>query len=179
MEKVRQFFKHNLMYFMIILISSIYLLRSLIYIEPSGKSVSEVIADSIIILMFGISLTELFDIQGILMGERNEKVIATNKLHAEVVEGVNDKIDILDDFCEEVTENTLKKMQIRYLNRAGIKYNDFKNKTYDVDTLDKEDKRFLAKAKSVHITPLMASDLTSDDNKIGRASCRERVWLRV
>lgn len=165
MEKVRQFFKQNLMYFMIILISSIYLLRSLIYIEPSGKSVSEVIADSIIILMFGISLTELFDIQGILMGERNEKVLATNKLHAEVVEGVNDKIDILDDFCEEVTENTLKKMQIRYLNRAGIKYNDFKNKTYDVNTLDKEDKKFLAKAKSVHITPLMASDLTSDDNK--------------
>ena len=185
MEKIRAFFKQNLMYFLIGLVCSVYLLYGLISVEKSGKTIAQVIADSAIILIFGISLTQLFDIQGILMGERNDKVIATNNLHAEAVEGINDKIDYLDEFCDEVTENTLKKIQIKYLNRAGIKYIDFKNRTYDVSKLDKEDRKFLAKAKMVHITPLMASDLTSDDNReddplyLGRTKKQYLKWSTI
>ena len=185
MEKIRTFFKQNLMYFLIGLVCSVYLLYGLISVEKSGKEAAQVIADSAIILIFGISLTQLFDIQGILMGERNEKVIATNELHAKEVEGINDKIDYLDDFCYEVTENTLKKIQIKYLNRAGIKYLDFKNRTYDVEKLDKDDLKYISKAKKVHITPLMASDLTSDDNReddplyLGRTKKQYMKWSTV
>ena len=143
---------------------------------------AQVIADSAIIMIFGISLTQLFDIQGILLGERNEKVIATNELHAKEVDGINDKIDYLDEFCEEITEQTLKRIQIKHLNRAGVKYLDFINRTYDVSKLDREDIKHLRKAKRVHITPLMSSDLTSDDNReddplyLGRTKKQYMKW---
>lgn len=182
MEKIRTFFKQNLLYFIIGLVCSVYLLYGLISVEKSGKSMAQVIADSAIIMIFGISLTQLFDIQGILLGERNEKVIATNELHAKEVDGINDKIDYLDEFCEEITEQTLKRIQIKHLNRAGVKYLDFINRTYDISKLDREDIKHLRKAKRVHITPLMSSDLTSDDNReddplyLGRTKKQYMKW---
>ena len=186
MEKVRDFFKQNVLYFTIGLVCAIYLLYGLIEIKESGKSFAEIIADSLIILIFGVSITQIFDIQGILMGERDSKVIATNKLHSDSVEEINDDIDRLDEFCEEVTQNTLKKEQIRYLNKIGIKYNDFVNGTYDLSKLTKENKKvaekYIRQAREVKITPLISSELTSDDGKpddplyLGRTKKQYLKW---
>lgn len=171
MEKIRTFIKLNLLYLVITIICAVYLVRSLITIEESGKTIHEIIADSSIILLFGIAVTELFKIQGILMGERDEKVLATNELHANTVEGINGSIDLLEDYCSEVTKDTLMKEQIKYLNIAGIKYEEFKNKTYDLSCLDKHEKkiakRYIMKARRLKLTPLISSELVSDDNNIG------------
>ena len=118
MEKIRAFFKQNLMYFLIGLVCSVYLLYGLISVEKSGKTVAQVIADSAIILIFGISLTQLFDIQGILMGERNDKVIATNNLHADAVDGIN---DINDEVFLELKK---KYKGVVYKRRINLSYKD-------------------------------------------------------
>jgi hypothetical protein len=123
------------------------------------------------------------------MGEDSDAVKATNKLHADTVEGINDEIDYLDEFCDEVTKETIKKTQIRFLNVAGIKYDDFVNKTYDLSKLDKKEKWFtekwLRKARGVHITPLLSSELTTDDTKIddplylGKTKRQYRKWSSI
>lgn len=166
-EKVKDYFKQNVIYYVIFLSCVVYLTYGFVNVKETGKSPHEIIVDSSIILLFGMCTAKLFSTQGILLGEKNEKVIATNNLHAEAVEGINDNIDLLDEFCEEVTEITLRKEQERYLNRAGVKYKDFKDKTYDKSVLDKADKWFIFKAKTLRITPLTSSDLTSDDNRPG------------
>lgn len=189
MEKVRQFFRQNLIYFIIVLSCLVYLLYGFINVEKSGKTMEQIVADSAIIFCFGTFMSELFEVQGIRMGEDSDAVKATNKLHADTVEGINDEIDYLDEFCDEVTKETIKKTQIRFLNVAGIKYDDFVNKTYDLSKLDRKEKWFtqkwLRKARGVHITPLLSSELTTDDTKIddplylGKTKRQYRKWSSI
>lgn len=166
-EKVKDYFKQNIIYYVIFLACAVYLTYGFIKVEETGKTPHDIIVDSSIILLFGMCTAKLFSTQGIILGEKNEDVILTNNLHAESVDGINDDIDKLDEFCEEITEVTLRKEQERFLNRAGVKYCDFKNKTYDKSKLDLADKWYIFKAKTLRITPLTSSDLTSDDNKPG------------
>lgn len=186
MEKVRDFFKQNLVYFIIILSCLVYLLYGFITVEKSGKSIEQIFADSAIIFCFGLFMSKLFEIQGLKMGEQSDKVIATDKLHSDTVEEINDDINYLDEFCDDVTKETTKKMQIRFLNMAGVKHEEFVNRTYDFSKFEKKERRFrekcVTKARKVHLTPLISSELTTDDTKIedplylGRTKKQYRKW---
>lgn len=162
MEKVKKIISQNFIYIITGVFCVIYLLRSLIELPTSGKTVEEIIADSAIAFAFGTLIGSLLEMQGIRVGEQSDKVIATDKSLATAIEDINDDIDMLDDYCVEVSERALKEEQIRYLNELRIKYDDFINETYDTSKLNAYEKIILKKVKHLKVKPLKASDLTSE-----------------
>jgi hypothetical protein len=61
---------------------------------------------------------------GVRRGEENEKMIETQKNHAEVLCQVSPHLDKLEEFCDSENKNAIKKIRIKILAAVGLKYND-------------------------------------------------------
>ncbi len=179
-EKVRDFFKNNIGYFAIALVSGIYIATALITVEETGKTISQIIADGTIVLFLGLFINRIFDLQGMLSGDRDERVQSTVKLHGEMVVRVSPYIEQLDDWCEMKNREAMKIQRTKILASAGMKYEEYfdedgvakgftpdaaklKNKLTRTDELHRI--RCYRKALKLKLTPLTASTLTSEGGR--------------
>ena len=124
-EKIRSFLKQNFGYFIITLVSLIYIATAIITIDETGKTLAQIIADSIIIFFLGVLINRIFDLQGMLNGDRDETVIKTLALHAQMVIKISPHIDKLDDWCRLKNQENLRLQRTKILSLEGLKYNDY------------------------------------------------------
>lgn len=179
-EKVKVFFKQNIGYFVVGLVSLIYIATAFITIGKTGKTVAEIIADGTIVLALGFFINRVFDLQGMMNGDREEKVQATYILHGETVVKISPYIDRLDAWCKIKNEENLKVQRTRILATEGMKYDDYfdesgaakdftineerlKNKTLRKDELKRI--KCFRKALRLRLTPMTAGSLTSEGGK--------------
>lgn len=182
MDKLRQYIRDNGISILIFLACLVYISRGLIELSESGKTVLEIILDGALLYVFGLFINRLCELQGLLMGERDEKVISTNKLHAETVEKVNSYIDKLDSWCELKNKDALKTARITILSKAGLKYNScfdeygnakefiideskLKSKIIEVRRQEKRRIACFRNACNVKLTKLASCTLTSNHGK--------------
>lgn len=121
-EKAKKFFSQNIGYFMIFLASCIYIVSGLIIINETGKSVASVIVDGALAFFFGFFINRVFDLQGMMNGDRDERVKRTYKLHDDIVLKITPYIDKLDAWCEKKNKEAMKVARTRILSKAGLKY---------------------------------------------------------
>ncbi len=123
-NKAKDWFINNIIYFIITLISAIYLFTAIFEIAETGKTATEILLNSALILVIGYVVTILFDIQGIFKGSRTKEVIDAKGNHEKVVERVEPFAKDLDDFCESENINNLRQSRTRLLAKAGLNYED-------------------------------------------------------
>lgn len=181
-EKLQQYFRDNIGFIIITIACLIYISRGLIEISETGKSFLDIVIDGALAYFFGLIINRLFDLQGLLIGDKDSDVIKTKMAHALIVEKIAPSIDKLDDWCEEKNKEALKVARIKILSTAGLKYNECfdefgiaKELNIDKNKLNSDIKEIkfnekfkiktYNKACRVKLTQLTTSALTSDGGK--------------
>ena len=179
-EKARDFLKKNIGYMVVGLVSAIYIATSVITMGKTGKTFGESMADGAVVLFLGVFVNRIFDLQGMMNGDREERVQETIRLHGEAVVRVSPYLDRLDKWCEEKNEEALKMQRTKILASEGMRYDDYfdekggaklfvvnKDRLKDKFLRGDEIKRLrcFRKALRLKLTPLTASGLTSEGGK--------------
>lgn len=179
-EKARDFLKKNIGYMIVGLLSAIYIATSVITMGKTGKTFGEIMADGAIVLFIGVFINRIFDLQGMMNGEREERVQDTIRMHGEAVVRISPYLDRLDGWCDEKNAEALKMQRTKILAGEGMRYDDYFDerggaKTFVVNKDRLKDKylrgdeikrlRCYRKALRLKLTPLTASGLTSEGGK--------------
>ena len=146
MEKTKNYLKQNLGYFVIALACIIYVARGIITISETGKTVLEILVDGALALFFGIFINIVFELQGMMSGDRDDRVLNTIRKHGDIVDTISPYIDKLDEWCEKKNKEALKLARIRMLSSHGLKYDDY----FDEDGVAKEFKINKTKLESTN-----------------------------
>ena len=179
-EKIRDFFKQNIGYFIVALVSIVYIGTAFITVDETGKTIGEIIADTAVVFFLGLFINRVFDLQGMMNGDRDERVQMAIVTHGETVVKISPYIDRLDEWCKLKNEENLKVQRTRVLASEGMRYEDYFNedgsaKDFKPDeeklknkTLRKTEKariRCFKKALHLKLTPITAGALTSEGGK--------------
>lgn len=179
-EKARDFLKKNIGYMIVGLLSAIYIATSVITMGKTGKTIGEIMAGGAIVLFLGVFINRIFDLQGMMNGEREERVQDTIRMHGEAVVRISPYLDRLDGWCDEKNAEALKMQRTKILAGEGMRYDDYFDerggaKTFVVNKDRLKDKylrgdeikrlRCYRKALRLKLTPLTASGLTSEGGK--------------
>lgn len=178
-EKSKDFLKQNAGYIIIFLASCVYIISGLITISETGKSITSIIVDGALAFLFGFFISRIFDLQGMMNGDRDERVKKTYKLHDDIVTRISPYIDKLDDWCEWKNKEALKVGRIRILSRGGLKYEDYFDengvaKHYDIDKSKLvHDGKFKDKAEKVKF------NLERENEKRKYAAYKKACGLKI
>lgn len=179
-EKIRDFFRQNIGYFAVALVSAVYIATAFITIDETGKTVEQIIADTAIVFFLGFFINRIFDLQGMMNGDRDERVQMAISVHGETVVKISPYIDKLDDWCNIKNKENLKLQRTKILASEGMRYDDYFNEDGSAKELtpnqDKLKNKLLRKGekarircfkKALHLklTPLSAGGLTSEGGK--------------
>lgn len=123
-SKLKTFIRNNFLYFIIFFACAAYIAYGLIKIGQSGKTVLEILGEGFIIFLMGYTISYLFSLQGLLAGDRKKEVIDTNKLHSKCVADVDEKINEMDDWCDEENVKTYVTIRKQILSKEGLRYSD-------------------------------------------------------
>lgn len=178
--KVKDFLRQNIGYFVIVVVAVVYICTAFITIDETGKSVGQIIADTAIVFFLGLFINRIFDLQGMMNGDKDERVQKALEVHGETVLKISPYLDKLDDWCEVKNAENLKLQRTKILSSDGLKYSDYFNddgsaKEIMPDEAKLKDKNFrknellrlhcFHKALRLKLTPLTAGSLTSEGNK--------------
>ena len=114
----------NAGYYCVALISFIYIASSLILISKTGKSVYEIIGTGFLSLVVGSLINGSLRSVGLRRGENDDRLAEALSKHALAVEKIAPKIDLLDTFCEKENKAAIKRIRMKLLASAGLKYDD-------------------------------------------------------
>lgn len=180
-EKIKDFFQRNLGYFIVTIVSIVYIATAFVQIEETGKSIPRIIADGAIVFLLGFFINRVFDLQGIMNGERDERFQASMNLHGETVVKISPFIDKLDEWCKIKNDENLRVQRTRILATEGLKYSDYFNEDGSAKDIVVDEKKLANKLlrktekkrihcfnKALHLklTPISAGELASEGTKI-------------
>lgn len=131
--RLKSFLRNYLGYMTVALVSLIYIATAFVTVTETHKTVSQILADGILSFLMGILINRIFDTQGIMNGDRDERVLATIKLHGETVDRCVPYMDQLESWCEYKNEEALKRSRKYYLSARAIRYDAF----FDADGMPK------------------------------------------
>jgi hypothetical protein len=123
--RIKEYILRNVGMLGIVFISLAYTATALITISRNEKTLAQIIVDGVTFLLLGVLVTRLFSLQGIMNGERDDRVMKTVTLHGETVERAEPFIDHLDAWCEVKNAQALKMQRTHILLRNGMKYEDY------------------------------------------------------
>ena len=153
--KVGNFFKKNLNNFILALICVVYIFFGTVSIVPTGKTVFEIIAYSVIAFVVGFSIKTIWKEKGIQDGINSDLFQDKIDFYGRQKEKIQSFSEELDNFCDYENTKRLIKARTNYLYKYNLKYDDFKSGKYDreLDTFfkthhDKKDRDY-KKAKQL------------------------------
>lgn len=163
----------NAGYYSVALISLVYIVSSLILISKTGRSVYEIIGAGFLSLVVGSLINGSFRSIGIRKGEEDERTLSTMELHGKAVEEITTFIDRLDEYCDEENKRAIKRIRLKILAEAGLKYDQCFDEcgvakelilTQGKENRSKNRKmrRTYKKAVGLKVKRLIPSNLTSD-----------------
>lgn len=180
-SKIRDFIYRNVGYAAVIFACGTYLATSFINIDKTEKSIWEILIDGAIVFILSFFINRVFDLQGIINGERSEIYQDTMRLHGQAVLKVSPVLDQLDEWCEKKNAENLRLQRTRILASEGLRYDDYfeadgtvkEGVFFDPDTVNSRNVKRLyrkrneciEKAIRVKLTPLSAGELTSEGAK--------------
>lgn len=180
-DRVKSVLMSSLGYIGVGLTSIVYVLMAFVTIDKTGKTGGEIIATGVISFIFGILVNRSFSMQGIMNGSKDSRIVEATKAHQVAVDTVADQLDRLQPWCEEENKRNYKVQRTKILARGSMRYDDcfdeegiakpcpldldYKNKPRQVRNVIRQQYRYWHKAVTLHLTPLNASDLTSDKTK--------------
>ena len=184
-EKVKAFARNYFYTIVAVAISVVYIFRGFVTFDKTGKTVWEVLADGIVILIMGIVIDFMFGAQGIENGRKMDRVIEAEERHSRLLKEVEPYSDVMQEFCEKKNAEAKKTLRKQIMMEYGYRYSDFFEEDGTIKpfpAVPGESKKETArrdkayrKARDFKITMLTVSLLTSDNvstkdpNAIGRS----------
>lgn len=123
-EKVKEILSNCFGYIIVGITCVLYILTTVFILNPSGKTLGQIIGEGILAFCMGVSINHLLSVQGIINAMKTELVDKTMKLYAKTVEKISVIINKLGDWCHKKNLITYKRQRIKILARAGLKYDD-------------------------------------------------------
>ena len=179
-NKAKEFFKNNAGYLVVALVSLVYISTAIITMGKTGKTIGQILADGAISFFLGFCINRIFEAQGFMNGDRDEKVVATVKLHGAIVDRISPHIDKLDAWCSEQNKENLRLQRTKVLAQEGMKYEDYfraegetlgyavdESKMKNPHQREFEKRRLKCYKKALHLklTPIIGNELTSEGGK--------------
>lgn len=124
-EKWRDLLRSYSGYVAVALVSLAYIATSFVVFEGNQKSLPRILADGVAAFLMGILINRIFDTQGILVGERDERVIAVSLQHGQIVDRICGVLDVLEDWCEWKNAEALRRARRKYLSMRGMRYEEY------------------------------------------------------
>lgn len=124
-ENFKKFIKKNIGFIATFLTLIVYIFTSIFTITETGKTALQVIGDSA--LFFGVSMfvCSLLLWQGLLEGEDDERVLATNYSFSCTVEAMSPYVHLVSEWCELKNKERLARERKIILASGGLLYNDY------------------------------------------------------
>lgn len=162
LDKTLDFFKRNIYNFILVVVSFVFIFKDIIQIEETGKSVLEIVADSVISFVMAMTFNIILGKKGIISAQKLQSYADCMVTYSEEIEKTNDKIEYLEDFCEYKNNNKLKLIQKRILTKVCINYEDYVNGKLEMYNLNKDQKKALKKVKKISFHYLTPENLLSE-----------------
>ena len=125
--KIKSFLFRNWGYFIIAIVSALYIITGAFQIIETGKTTGQIIADGAIAFLLGFSMNRIFVVQGIMNGDRDERVVDAIKAHSDTVTKVYTQMDGLDAWCNVKNLENMRIQRTIILSGEGLKYSDYFN----------------------------------------------------
>lgn len=171
-EKARDYIKNNFIYGVVAIVSVVFILKGLVTIAESGKTVWEILADGFITFLFGYSVSRLLGLQGILVGKRNPSVMLTASLHAETVVKIQPYFERLESWCDKKNGEALQRARSVLLAEAGLRYCDyfapdgiFIGDKKAVKLLEREKRRAVLSSRRLRLKRLTVGELSTHSGR--------------
>ncbi len=123
-DKAKEFLSNCFGYLIVGVTCILYILTTVFMLNPTGKTLGQIIGEGILAFFIGISINRLLSVQGILNGTKTEMVAKTMGLYALTVEKISNIINQLGGWCHKKNNITYQRQRIKILARAGLKYTD-------------------------------------------------------
>lgn len=124
LDKARNAFLNNIGFIIVLVVATVYIARSILKIEDTGKSVVEILADGAFALIFGWFVKSLLGEQGILSGLNCKAMNDTLGQHGNAVTAIEKFMPKLPDFC--LMKNAKLRIEKRkhIIGRKNLNYDD-------------------------------------------------------
>jgi hypothetical protein len=162
LDKTLDFFRRNLYNFILVIVSAIFIFKDIIQIKETGKSVLEIVADSLISFVMAMTFNIILGKKGLLAAQNLESYRDCMRTYSDEIEKTNDKIEYLEDYCEYKNNNKLRLIQKRILTRVCINYDDFINGRLETYNLNKAQKKALKKVERISFHYLTPENILSE-----------------
>lgn len=162
LDKTLDFFRRNLYNFILVIVSVIFIFKDIIEIKETGKSVFEIVADSLISFVMAMTFNIILGKKGLLAAQNLESYMDCMKTYSDEIEKTNDKIEYLEDYCEHKNNNKLRLIQKRILTKVCINYEDFINGRLESYSLNKSQKKALKKVERISFHYLTPENILSE-----------------
>lgn len=126
-DKFKDAFKNSVGFIAVFILCALYLCVSFITVSETGKSVANILADTAIAFVFGVCVNSIFELQGMLEGDKDPRMVETAKKHAEKITAISPYIEDLSSWCDNKNSEAVKIQRVRILAAAGLKYNSVFN----------------------------------------------------
>lgn len=174
-NKFITFIRKNVLNFLLVLVVLGFLIKNLLSIDESGKTVAEIIADSLIAFIMGFTINAIMQKKGIFAAQETKSYKKMMSSYNSEIEKTNNYIEKLDDFCDEKNDQRLKRAQMRILRRERIKYSDFINGEKELVCKDKIKEKCWDRARKVKIHYMTPENLLSETDDAFEKGKREET----
>ncbi len=161
--KTREYIRDNLVSIALVLLCIVWMLMGFVTLKLTGKSAEEVVADSLMLMLFGLTINRMCTIMGIKKGKQTKKYIDTNDLHGDKVSEASNDINSLVRWCEKENYLNKKEVQRKMLAPLGIAYDDFVKDNIDYSRWEKPNKikKKVSKIKNIKLHQISVDALTT------------------
>ena len=163
LTKSREYIRDNLISISLVLLCIVWMIMGLVTLRLTGKTAEEVVADSFMCIIFGLSINKMCSLMGIKKGKQTDKYISTNELHGSKVTEASKNINRLVKWCDKENYLNKKEEQTKRLAPLGISYEDFINEKIDYSRWEKPNKikKKVLKIKHIKLHQISVDVLTT------------------
>ena len=119
---IKKFVFKNIGFFLIAVVSALYIVKGLYTLDQSGKTVMQIIGDGALSAAVGFIIGHLMRQTGISYGGDDIEVIKIKSLHSRLLDRAAPYANRLDSFCEEENKRSCELIRRRILSRGGVSY---------------------------------------------------------
>jgi hypothetical protein len=163
LTKTREYIRDNLVTIALVLLCIVWMVMGFVTLKLTGKTTEEVVADSLMLMMFGLTINRMCTIMGIKKGKQTQKYIDTNNLHGDKVTEASKDINSLVRWCDKENYLNKKDIQAKKLAPLGISYDDFIKDNIDYSRWEKPNKikKKVLKIKNIKLHQISVDALTT------------------
>lgn len=167
-DKLSAFLKSNIYDIAIFLVCAARIIFGLAEIVKTGNTISGIIGDSAVTLVFAIVVSRLLEGKGFIAGENTDTYKRALEEYREIKVRAGKYIVHLDKWCEEYSKKEYKAKVTTMLLPIGLTYEQFIANEYDESKFTDQQKKLLLKVKTAKVPHYTTQGLMSGDLELDR-----------